>query len=427
MPAPLSSEPRRVAVTGMGAVTGAGVGVSALLDGVHKGRSYAAPFAAELGDESPTGFAVRVPDFDAPAGLSKAERRRYPPVLQFAVVAAAEATAQAGLGEDTMDKRRAAIVMGTGMGGLQMLLDQAVLIPEKGWRGINPLTVPMTMPNAIAAVLAERYGFQGPALCISLACASGASAIAEGARLIRDGSADVVLAGGAESLIDPFIVGSFARADAMSNERACAAHASRPFDRDRDGFLMAEGAAVVVLESFEHAQTRNAKIFGEVAGWAQTCDAFHLVRPNENPEAIVDCMTGAIQLAGLTPAEVRQVNAHGTSTPLNDPIEAMAIEAVFGAAAPPVTSVKGSLGHAIGAAGAIEAVVALACATEGWVPPTANTANVDQAINVDVVLGDARPHDPGPVLSNSFAFGGHNVSLVLAPGTHRVDRSSSPP
>jgi len=269
------------------------------------------------------------------------------------------------------------------------------------------------MPNATAGVISMRFGFTGPALCIATACAAGTNAIGEGMRLIRDGSADVVLAGGAEFPITPITLAAFARMGALSSRNDDPKRASRPFDINRDGFVIAEGAAFMVLESLERAQARGAQVYGEVAGYGRNADAYHITAPSPGGTGAAACMQQAIDDAGLQPAEIGHVNAHGTSTDLNDAAEAEAIRKVFGDESPPVTSSKGVFGHMIAGAGAAEAVVALLSLRDGVVPPTANFEQPGEDIALDIVAGEARQVGSRPVLSNSFGFGGHNATLVL--------------
>jgi 3-oxoacyl-[acyl-carrier-protein] synthase II len=273
----------------------------------------------------------------------------------------------------------------------------------------------MMMPNATAGVISMRFGFTGPAFCIATACAAGTNAIGEGARLIRDGSADVVVAGGTEYPLTQITVAAFARMGALSTRNDEPALASRPFDAARDGFVMAEGAGFVVLESLERAQSRGVHVHGEVAGYGRNSDAYHITAPSPGGAGAASCMQMALDDAGLGPRDVVHINAHGTSTDLNDAAEAEAVRKVFGDAAPPITSSKGVFGHMIAGAGAAEAIVALCSIREGVVPPTANLEHLGDDIGLDVVAGSPREVGSGPALSNSFGFGGHNATLVLTP------------
>jgi 3-oxoacyl-[acyl-carrier-protein] synthase II len=281
---------------------------------------------------------------------------------------------------------------------------------------MNPFLVPMLMANATPALLAMRLGWCGPNFSVSSACASGAHAIGEGARLIREGTADVVLCGGTEALITPTAISAFARMGALSARNDNPSSASRPFDRDRDGFVMGEGAGFVVLESFQSALDRNAHIHGEVVGYGRNVDAHHITAPSPGGTGAAACMQLALDDAGLCSSAVGHINAHGTSTPLNDLNEAQAIAKVFGDHAPPITSTKGTMGHLIGAAGSVEVVATLMALGAGLVPPIANYDRADESIELDFVSTAPRSvRINAPALSNSFGFGGHNVSLILAP------------
>ncbi len=316
---------------------------------------------------------------------------------------------------DALDRARVAVVAGSGVGGLTTLEDQVRLHAERGPRRVSPFLVPMMMVNGPAALISIAHGFTGPSLCVATACATGANAIGEAARMLRDGSADVAVAGAAEASITPTAMAAFGRMGALSGRHDDPGTASRPFDVDRDGFVMGEGAGFLVLEHRSRAEARGATILGEVAGYGRTCDAHHITAPAEDGAGAAACVRLALADAGLDPGDVVHVNAHGTSTPLNDAAEARALAAVFGPRSVPVTSTKGVTGHLIGAAGAVEAAVALTSAAQGTVPPVAGTSEVDPALEVDVVVGGPRSVPVGPVLSTSFAFGGHNAALVLVP------------
>ena len=401
------ADPRtRVVVTGMGVVSPAGATAEAAYHHVLTGRSCTGP-----------DLTAPVVDFDPADWLDPREVRRVDRVGHFGLAAAAEAIAQAGLhdpdrGAD-IDPRRVAVVVGSGVGGLTTLEDGVATRVTRGPERVGPLLVPMMMPNATAGLIALHHGFRGAALAVATACASGANSIGEAAALIRAGRADVVVAGGSEAAITPTALAGFARMGALSRRHHDPAGASRPFDRDRDGFVMGEGAGIVVLERADHAERRGATVLGEVAGYGATCDAHHLTAPDPAGEGALACMEEALADAGISPAEVSHVNAHGTSTPLNDKAESDALVRLFGGTTPPVTSTKGVTGHLVGAAGAVEAVLGLLSARHGLVPPVANLTDPDVDPAVDLVRGEPRPVTGRVVLSNSFGFGGHNASLVL--------------
>ncbi|MBI2711167.1 MAG: beta-ketoacyl-[acyl-carrier-protein] synthase family protein [Actinobacteria bacterium] len=397
----------------MGAVTPAGPAVGDLLEAVLAPRPTAAPIAGWDTEGWPVRFACEVTDADLEAVLGPKESRRTDRVTLLGVTAAAAALDQAG--ELGCDPARVAVIAGSGVGGLTTLEDQIGVRIARGPSRVSPFLVPMMMVNATAGVISMHWGFTGASLCVSTACASAANAIGEGMRMIRDGSADVVVAGGAEASITPTAMAAFARMGALSTRNDDPAAASRPFDVERDGFVMGEGAAMLVLERWDLAVARGAPILGELAGYGRTCDAHHITAPAPGGAGAVACMEQALADAGLAPSAIGHVNAHGTSTPLNDAAEAEALAKVFGPEGPPVTSTKGVTGHLVGAAGGIEAVIALSCATRGLVPPTANLDTPDPDLPVNVVRGEAIEIAPAPGLSNSFGFGGHNASLVVVP------------
>jgi 3-oxoacyl-[acyl-carrier-protein] synthase II len=307
------------------------------------------------------------------------------------------------------------VILGTGIGGLITLEEQITIYGEKGAARVSPFLVPMMMTNATAGTIAMQLGWTGPNLCISTACAASAHAIGEATRLIRDETSDVVMTGGTESCMTPVAISAFARMTALSGRNDDPEHASRPFDAARDGFVMGEGAAALLLERWDRAVARGARIYGEVIGYGRNADAYHITAPSPGGEGAAACMQLALDDAGLSPASISHVNAHGTSTPLNDAAEAEAIRKVFGEAAPPVTSTKGVTGHLVGAAGATEAVACLLALRDGSVPPTANLEQIGDDIQLDVVSGAPRPIAAAPALSNSFGFGGHNATLIFAP------------
>jgi 3-oxoacyl-[acyl-carrier-protein] synthase II len=386
---------RRVAVTGLGVVAPCGIG----RDAYWRGLCTRAPEGER-----------RVHDFDpTPHFANPKEARRADRFTQLALAAAAEALEQAG--DVGGDPGRRGVIVGTGVGGLHTLEDQVVAFHEKGPRRVSPFLVPMMMANAASASLSMRYGWQGPCETTVTACAASTHAIANAANLISWGRCDAVLTGGTEAAMTPVGVQGFVNMTALSS-----AGESRPFDARRDGFVMAEGAAVLVLEEREQAVARGATVLAEVLGSASTADAHHITAPAPGGGGAVACMALALDDAGLEPAAVRHINAHGTSTPLNDAAEAEAIVKVFGTPGPPVTSTKGVTGHALGAAGALEAAAVILAMQHRLLPPTAGYEEPDpEMAAIDVVHGSPRPWEPGPALSNSFGFGGHNGTLVIGP------------
>ncbi len=404
----------RVAVTGLGVKTGAGTDVESFWSALVAGKSTAAGITRYDPSDLPVRFGCEVRDFDPTAYLGAKEARRVDRVTQLGFAAAADALADAG--EHRCDPARSAVIVGTGVGGLITLEEQVGIYNEKGAARVSPFLVPMMMANATAGTIAMQFGWKGPNFCVATACAASANAIGEAARLIRDGSADIVMTGGSESCMTPTAISAFARMTALSTRNDDPEHASRPFDAGRDGFVMGEGAAALVLERWDRAVARGAHIYGEVLGYGRNADAYHITAPSPGGEGAAACMQLALDDAGLSPAAIGHVNAHGTSTPLNDAAEAEAIHKVFGDG-PPVTSTKGVTGHLIGAAGATEAIACLLTFAHGMVPPTANLERLGDDIALDVITGTARAIDPAPALSNSFGFGGHNATLVLAPAS----------
>ncbi len=414
-------------VTGLGVKTPAGLTVEEFWDTLLAARSAAAPITLYDASRHSVGFACEVRGFDAVPYVGPKEVRRTDRAALLAVAAAADALGDAAaIGVDAADELlptpspddlaadplRCAVVAGTGIGGIRTLEDQVIGYAEKGPGRVGPFLVPMMMPNAAAALIAIRHGFTGPNLAVATACATGAHAIGEGARLLRDGMADVVVCGGTEASVSPVSMAAFARMGALSRNSDPAA-ASRPFDDDRDGFVMGEGAGFLVLEPYDRAVARGARVHGEVLGYGLTCDAHHITAPIDDGSGAVAAVEMALADAGLAAGAIGHVNAHGTSTPQNDAAEAAAMAKVFGPGAVPVTSTKGVTGHLIGAAGAVEAVAALLAAGRGLVPPTANHRHTD--LPVDVVAGEPRSIEVAPAVSTSFAFGGHNAALVLGP------------
>ena len=384
---------RRVAVTGLGVVAPCGTGKEAFWAGL-----LAVPADGER----------RIPEFDPSTWFGPKEARRTDRFAQLAVAAAAMALDDAGPLDVDLD--RAGVLIATGVGGLHTLEEQIVLRHEKGARRVSPFLVPMMMPNAGAASVSMRFGWRGPCETTVTACAASTHAIANAARLIATGTCDAVMTGGSEAAITPSGVAGFTNMTALSSTGR-----SRPYDADRDGFVIAEGAAVLVLEEWDVATARGAHIYGEVLGGASTADAHHITAPSPDGSGAVRAIEQALADAGLTPGDIRHINGHGTSTPLNDAAEAAAITKVFGTPGPPVTSTKGVTGHALGAAGALEAAAMLLSMEHRLIPPTAGLEHLDPAITIDVVAGAPRPWEPGPALSNSFGFGGHNGCLVLGP------------
>jgi 3-oxoacyl-[acyl-carrier-protein] synthase II len=371
-------------------LTCAGVGVDALWSALMKSEAPASK---------------RIAPFDASHLGNAKELRRLDPFALYALMAADEAWQQSGL-NGTFDD--AASIVTSGIGGLQTTLDQDVVLTTRGPDRVSPFLVPMMMPNAATAAVSMRFGLGGPCETVTTACAAGTHAIGNAARLVASGRSTVAVAGGAEAVIVEIALAGFHNMTALSNKDL-----SRPFDVDRDGFVMGEGAGVLILEEWEHALARGATILAEVLGAASTADAHHITAPDPTGRGAIRCMELALDDAGLTPSDVSHINAHGTSTPLNDYAEAVAVRQVFGDDAPATTSIKGHLGHSLGAAGALEGVASVLTLQHQLIPPTAGTTVVDPEIALDVVIGEPRPADVDVILSNSFGFGGHNGSVIF--------------
>jgi 3-oxoacyl-[acyl-carrier-protein] synthase II len=380
----------RVAVTGFGAISCAGVGVEAL-------------WTALLKDTAPE--SKRIAPFDATHIGGPKELRRFDPFSLYALMAADEAWRQSGLAGPLVD---AGSIVTTGIGGLQTVIEQFRVLSEKGPDRVSPFMVPMMMPNAATAAVSMRFGLGGPCETVTTACAAGTHAIGNAARLVATGRSTVAVAGGAEAVMVEIAEAGFRNMTALSNTEF-----SRPFDVGRDGFVMGEGAGILILEEWEHAVSRGATIYAEVLGAASTADAHHITAPDPSGHGAIRCMELALEDAGVSASDVSHINAHGTSTPLNDLAESVAVRKVFGDVAPPVTSIKGHLGHSLAAAGALEGVASVMTLVNQVIPPTAGTTNVDPEVGLDVVIGEPRKADVEVILSNSFGFGGHNGSVVF--------------
>ncbi|MGH9022152.1 MAG: beta-ketoacyl-[acyl-carrier-protein] synthase family protein, partial [Acidimicrobiia bacterium] len=378
----------RVAITGLGVKAPGGCDPRSLWSTLLAAAGTAAgPITLFDAADMPIPYACEVRDFDPLVYVGQKEIRRLDRFALLAFAAAVDALRDAG--EPRADPARCAVTVGNGIGGLTTLEEQERNLVTRGPARVSPFLVPMLMPNAPAALIAMEMGWTGPNFCVSTACAAGSHAIGEGARLIREGSADLVLAGGTEAVITPIAISAFFRMGALSS-RAEFGKASRPFDIDRDGFVLGEGAGYLVLEPWERAVARGARIYAELAGYGRNSDAYHVTAPSPGGAGAAACMQLALDDAGVAGDAVGHVNAHGTATPLNDASEAEAIRKVFGEPGPAVTSVKGVTGHLIGGAGAVEAVVTSLAVQEGLVPPTANHDCTDPALGLDVVAGEPR-------------------------------------
>jgi 3-oxoacyl-[acyl-carrier-protein] synthase II len=406
---------QRVVVTGLGAITPIGNDVSSYWEGLSTARNGVAGITLFDASRHACRFAAEVKDFDPSRWLEPKESKRWDRFCQFGVIAAKQAVAHAGLTIDESNQHRVGTAIGSGVGGLLMMETQAHVLKDRGPDRVSPFCVPMMIPNMATGLTAIALGAKGPSSAVATACAAGSNAIGDAYRLIQLGLADVMVAGGAESAITPLGVAGFASAKALSFRNDDPTTASRPFDAERNGFVIGEGAGVIVLESLEHAKARGAQILAEVVGYGMTCDAHHITSPTPGGGGGAEAMRLALKDARLEPEAVDYVNAHGTSTQANDSNETSAIKSALGdwAYRIPVSSTKSMTGHLLGGSGGIEAVAAVLAIEYNLVPPTINYQNPDPACDLDVVPNQAREHTVNVVLSNSFGFGGHNVCLAF--------------
>lgn len=406
---------RRVVITGLGAVTPCGNDVASTWAAMRDGRSGVAEVSRFDPATLPVRIAAEVKGFDGDQILGRKLAKRLDLFAQYAMVATREACAHAGIAPFDEGNPRLGVYVGTGIGGLQEIVAGARLYDQQGIKGLSPFFIPRALTNLAGGHIAIAYGAQGPSLCVTTACATGNHSIGEAWRAIRYDEADIVIAGGAEAAITPVGLAGFMVMRALSKRNDDPATASRPFDAQRDGFVMGEGAGIVILEELEHARRRGVRILAELVGYALTNDAWHDTAPAPGGAGAVRCMRLALASAGLAPDSVDYINAHGTSTPQNDSTETQAIKTVFGdhARRLEISSTKSVTGHLLGAAGGVEAVAAVqACAT-GIVPPTANLTNPDPECDLDYVPFECRASNPRVVLSNAFGFGGTNATLVF--------------
>ena len=408
---------RRVVITGLGAVTPAGTGMDRFWRSLTAGIS-GVDLIKKFDPEEfniPVKIAGEVKDFDPLDFMDKKEASRLSLFIQYAVGAVSEAVQDSGIMEDRFDPYRAGVIIGTGIGGLKDIEDQHSVLTKKGGRRVSPFFIPYGISNMAAGYVAIRWGFKGPNYCVVSACATGNHAIGDAFRLIQCGDIDIAIAGGTEAAVTPLGVAGFAVMKALSTRNDEPKKASRPFDKQRDGFVMGEGAGILVLEEYERAKARGARIYGEIIGYGATDDAYHITAPHECGEGAYECMKNALEDAGIRPEEVDYINAHGTSTPLNDKVETMAIKQLFGEHAYKlkVSSNKSMVGHMLGAAGAVEAVATLKTIETGIIPPTINLEDPDPECDLDYVPNKAVESDVRVALSNSFGFGGTNACLIF--------------
>lgn len=407
---------KRVVVTGVGCVSPLGHTVEQTWQAILAGKSGAAPITQFDASRHKTKFAAEVKGFDGAALFGVREARKMDRFTQFALAATLEAMTQAGLVMDATNRDRVGVLVGTGIGGIITLMEQAEVLRERGPERVSPFLVPMMISDSAAGMIAIRIGARGPNMALATACASGTNAIGEATEMIRRGAADVMIAGGSEAAIVALAMAGMNVMGALSTRNEAPEKASRPFDKNRDGFVMGEGAGILILESLEHALARGATILCEVSGYGTSDDAYHVSAPAENGAGAAIAMKLALQNAGLSAQEIGYINAHGTSTPLNDKSETAAIKTVFGEYAYniPISSTKSMTGHLLGASGALEAVLCVRVLQENILPATINYEIPDPECDLDYVPNVPRQASPLHVMSNSFGFGGHNATLILS-------------
>ncbi|NJN16772.1 MAG: beta-ketoacyl-ACP synthase II [Oscillochloris sp.] len=406
---------RRVVVTGMGAVSPLGLSVPELWQGIVSGRSGVGPITLFDPTGFDTTFAAEVKGFDPTQYMDRKEARRTDRFVQLALAATQEALRTSELEITAENRDEIGVFVASGIGGIGTLSEQLDVLRSRGPGRISPFLIPAMITNLAAGHVSIATGARGPSYCITSACASSAHAIGEAAETIRRGWARAIIVGGSEASVAPIGVAGFNAMRALSTRNDDPSTASRPFDAERDGFVMGEGAAMLILEDMEHAQARGARILAEVVGYGATSDANHITNLAEDGEGVARAIHLALRRSGLQAADVDYINAHATSTPAGDPVETAAIKRVFGGreSAPPVSASKSQFGHLLGAAGAIETIVSIMAMQHNTLPPTINLAQPDPACDLDYVPNEARPAQLDVVLSNSFGFGGHNVCLAL--------------
>jgi 3-oxoacyl-[acyl-carrier-protein] synthase II len=406
---------RRVVITGLGVVSPIGIGKNAYWEGLRSGTNGVARITHFDAENYPVKIAAEVKDFRPDDWMDHKEARRTDRVIHFTMAAGALAVEDGALDVSRLDKERFGVFLRSAEGGIFTSYENIKTLIEKGPNRVSPFFIPMMISNMPAAYLAIRYGAKGPNICVVTACATATHTIIEAFNTIRRGEADIILAGGAESAISPLGVAGFAAIKALSTRNDEPEKASRPFDADRDGFILGEGAGVLILEDLDHARSRGARIYAEISGYGSTCDAYHITAPDPEGDGAARAMKQAIDRSGWTIGDVDLINAHGTSTPLNDKMESRAIRTVFGDRTPSVlvNSTKSMIGHGLGAAGALETIAAIQSIAEGFVHPTLNLENQDPECDINVVGIKGVEYPVKRALVNNFGFGGHNGVLAI--------------
>jgi len=415
----MSENGNRVFVTGTGIVSPLGNDTETFWSNLIAGKSGAGPITRFDSSKYETQFACEVKNFALDGVIDRKDAKRMDRFTQFAVFASHEAMKNAGLDLERENRDRIGVVMGSGIGGMETFETQHAILLERGPGRISPFFIPMMISDMGAGQVSIQYGLRGPNFATVSACASGAHAIGEALRLLRAGDADVIVAGGSEATITPMALAGFSSARALSTRNDDPQRASRPFDLDRDGFVIGEGSGVLVLETEEHARRRDAPLLCELSGYGASADAYHLTAPSEDGNGAARAMQRALKDAGIPAEDVEYINAHGTSTPAGDPVEVRAVKTVFGdhARRLMMSSTKSMTGHLLGAAGGLEAVVIALAISRGVIPPTINLEKPDPQCDLDFVPNQARPRRVKTALSNSFGFGGHNVTLAMESAT----------
>ena len=408
-------EKKRVVITGLGATTPIGNDLDSYWQGLLAGKSGVGPITHFDASQHTTRIAAEVKGFDPLQFMDRKDAKRMDRFSQFAVATSKQALADAQLEITDLNAEQVGVMIGTGIGGLKVMEDQQEIYLNRGPGRCSPFMVPMMIANMAAGLTAIQTGAKGPNSCPVTACAAGSNAIGDAFRLVQQGYAQAMICGGTEAAITPLGVAGFASARALSVRNDDPQQASRPFDRDRDGFVIGEGCGILILESLDHALSRGARIYGEISGYGMTCDAYHMTAPVPGGAGAARCIQLAIKDAGITPEQVSYVNAHGTSTPANDPTETQAIKTALGEQAYKiaVSSTKSMTGHLLGGSGGIEGVAAALTVAHDQVPPTINLENPDENCDLDYVPNQSRAMPVDVTLSNSFGFGGHNVTLVF--------------
>lgn len=405
---------RRVVITGMGVITSLGLDCNTLWNSLKNGKSGIGTITKFDVSEFSTKVAAEINNFEPTNYIDRKEAKRMDTYTQYAIAAAMEAMERSGLDLDKVDRNRMGVIIGSGIGGIETLIDQHKVMMEKGTKRVSPFFIPMMIANIASGMIAIHFGAKGFNECVVTACATSSNAIGDAFKVIQRGDADIMITGGAEASLNPLSFAGFCNMKAMSSNEDPKT-ASRPFDAERDGFVMGEGAGIIILEEYGHALKRNAEILAEIVGYGCTCDAYHITAPAEGGEGAARSMRLAIEDAGITPEQVGYINAHGTSTPHNDRNETLAIKTVFGEYAykVPVSSTKSMTGHLLGAAGVIEAIACIFAIREGFIPPTINYRTPDPECDLDYVPNKGRATDVQYAISNSLGFGGHNATLAF--------------